>query len=374
MSALPAALNSGQYSATGASMSSSPRCASRLAQAAVAPLVVENTSCEGVLGVGRARRRGRPRRPRGRPPCGRRRTSRSRRPPRRAPRSWRGRRRRRLEAGLDRPHRSPSHRPPRRVDTGWHAGRRRHTAGRLRPGPGRARRAPGPPPGRGGRRRTWPRRPRPWWRRPPCRGGSSATRPTTTASHPRATPTTMHTHTRRTSRAAVAGGPTRRPNTSRRAHGLERRDDGHRDERQQGEVGDAGAQAEAAGLGLVEGEDEEGAVAEHAADEHERGGHRLDPDVGPGRRRATSPKRRLCTSVVNERLLEMMITPRASIPTKSRPTPVSSPRRDRRFDEADAADHEGGGEQGADGQVEPPQDGQRHARGSPRGPGRRRGS
>ena len=35
--------------------------------------------------------------------------------------------------------------------------------------------------------------------------------------------------------------------------------------------------------------------------------------------------------MVNDRLFEMMITPRASIPTKSSPTPVSSPRRDRRF-------------------------------------------
>src|SRR5690606_19623414 len=45
----------------------------------------------------------------------------------------------------------------------------------------------------------------------------------------------------------------------------------------------------------------------------------------------TSPKRRLCTSVAKDRLFEMITTPRASIPTNSRPTAVSSARRARRF-------------------------------------------
>jgi hypothetical protein len=46
MSPLPSALNSGQYAATGASRSSSPRSTRRFAHAAVAPFVVENTSCK----------------------------------------------------------------------------------------------------------------------------------------------------------------------------------------------------------------------------------------------------------------------------------------------------------------------------------------
>ena len=79
----------------------------------------------------------------------------------------------------------------------------------------------------------------------------------------------------------MAGGPDQETEHEERAHRLERRDDGHGDERQQGEVGGARAQAEAARLGLVEREHEEGAVAEHAAHEHERGGGRLHPDVGP---------------------------------------------------------------------------------------------
>ncbi len=41
----PAAANSGQYSATGAEGSSRPRSINRLAQTAVAPLVVEKTNC-----------------------------------------------------------------------------------------------------------------------------------------------------------------------------------------------------------------------------------------------------------------------------------------------------------------------------------------
>jgi hypothetical protein len=52
MSALPACANSGQYCATGASTSSSPRSASRFAHAAVAPLVVEKTSCNESLVYG----------------------------------------------------------------------------------------------------------------------------------------------------------------------------------------------------------------------------------------------------------------------------------------------------------------------------------
>ncbi len=56
---LPCAANSGQYSATGASMSSSPRDASTCAQIATAPLVQENTidtvsRVHGTLSVGRA--------------------------------------------------------------------------------------------------------------------------------------------------------------------------------------------------------------------------------------------------------------------------------------------------------------------------------
>ena len=46
---LPAAPNSGQYSTTGASRSSSPRWTSRWAQIAVAPFVVDATSDDGVL-------------------------------------------------------------------------------------------------------------------------------------------------------------------------------------------------------------------------------------------------------------------------------------------------------------------------------------
>ena len=45
MFSLPAALNSGQYCATGASRSSRPRSTSNIADAAVAPFVVEKTSC-----------------------------------------------------------------------------------------------------------------------------------------------------------------------------------------------------------------------------------------------------------------------------------------------------------------------------------------
>ena len=45
MCSLPAWPNSGQYATTGASTSSRPRCASRCAHAAVAPLVEENTTC-----------------------------------------------------------------------------------------------------------------------------------------------------------------------------------------------------------------------------------------------------------------------------------------------------------------------------------------
>ena len=52
ISSLPLRANAGQYSATGADTSNRPSWASRLAQMAVAPLVVENTSmsvssCQG---------------------------------------------------------------------------------------------------------------------------------------------------------------------------------------------------------------------------------------------------------------------------------------------------------------------------------------
>ena len=57
----------------------------------------------------------------------------------------------------------------------------------------------------------------------------------------------------------------------------------------------------------------------------------------------------------------MMITPRASIPTKSEPDPGVLAEAGSSVDEADAADHEGGGQQGADGDVEPPQHRQGHA-------------
>ena len=45
MWSLPAWPNSGQYATTGASMSSWPRCISRYAHAAAAPLVDEKTTC-----------------------------------------------------------------------------------------------------------------------------------------------------------------------------------------------------------------------------------------------------------------------------------------------------------------------------------------
>ena len=50
MSCLPAAANSGQYRATGASRSSSPRWTRRLAQIAVAPFVLEATTMMLSLG------------------------------------------------------------------------------------------------------------------------------------------------------------------------------------------------------------------------------------------------------------------------------------------------------------------------------------
>ena len=65
--------------------------------------------------------------------------------------------------------------------------------------------------------------------------------------------------------------------------------------------------------------------------------------------------------MVNDRLLEMMITPSASMPTNSRPTPVSSPSRDRRFTKLMPATITRRREQGAHGEVEAPEHREGHA-------------
>ena len=86
---------------------------------------------ERVLGVGRARVYGRPHRPRGPPPCGRRRRPLSRPPPRRAARSWRGTRPPPPRSRARLPPRSRSHRPPRPFGPGSHAARAACTPSRA---------------------------------------------------------------------------------------------------------------------------------------------------------------------------------------------------------------------------------------------------
>ena len=186
-----------------------------------------------------------------------------------------------FEPGLDRAHRSPSCHPPGpRVGTGVAvAARERATSGELearRSLRSRLRR-------RAPRRRGRPTR-RPWSLRRRCRSGApGAARPPPRAS-PTATDTTMHTHARRTSSRAVAGGPTSRPNTSRLPAERERRHHRDRDQGEQRDVREVRAQAEAGRLALVEGQREERPVAHHARDHHDERPRPPAPRCRPSRR------------------------------------------------------------------------------------------
>ena len=204
------------------------------------------------------------------------------RPPRRAPRSWRGTRPPRPRSRARPSPRSPSCHPPRpRVAAQAGSGcttackiRRAGTATLLRTdcaGEHDEEEAD-----RHGGHRGADRR---------CRsGGPGAARPPPRPS-PAPTDTSMHTHARRTSSRAVAGGPTSRPNTSRLPADGERRHDGDRDQaRAAPTLREVRAEPEAGRLALVEREREERAVAHHARDHHDERPRPPAPRCRPSRR------------------------------------------------------------------------------------------